>query len=150
MNPQADLDALRDYLATRDAPCPSCGYNLRALTTGTCPECNQEIALRVSLVDPRVGLFLVGVVGWALGAGFSVLLLLYGGIVILQYGNLSPGDPFFQILLTGAFLQGGVLLCLLIYNRSIRRWRTLPRALLAVSGFAASLANLLIFAFNVR
>jgi hypothetical protein len=145
-----DAQDLRNYLATRDAPCPSCGYNLRALTTDTCPECNQEIALRVSLVDPRVGVFLVGVVGWALGAGFSVLLLMYGGIAIFRYGNLSPGDPFFQILLAGAFLQGGVLLCLLIYNRSIRRWRTLPRALLAISGFAASLANVLIFAANIR
>jgi hypothetical protein len=145
-----DAQDLRNYLATRDAACPSCGYNLRGLTSDRCPECNQEIALRVSLVDPRVGLFLVGVVGWALGAGFSVLLLMYGGISIMRYGNPSPGDPFFLILLIGGVLQGSVLLCLLICNRRIRRWRTLPRALLAVSGFAASLANVLIFALNIR
>ena len=145
-----DAQDLRNYLATRDAACPSCGYNLRGLTSDRCPECHQEIALRVSLVEPRLGLFLIGVVGWALGAGFSVLLLMYGGIAIMRYGNPSPGDPFFLILLTGGVAQGSVLLCLLICNRRIRRWRTLPRALLAVSGFAASLANVLIFALNIR
>jgi hypothetical protein len=150
MNAQTDLDALREYLATRDAACPSCGYNLRGLTSDRCPECHQEIALRVSLVDPRVGLFLVGVVGWALGAGFSVLLLMYGGIAIFRYGNLSPGDLFFVILLTGGVAQGSVLLSLLICNRRVRRWSTQWRVLVAVSGFAASLANVLIFALNVR
>lgn len=30
---------LREFLASHDARCPGCGYNLRSLTTGLCPEC---------------------------------------------------------------------------------------------------------------
>jgi hypothetical protein len=33
------LHTLKGYLARRDVPCPSCGYNLRGLRTGACPEC---------------------------------------------------------------------------------------------------------------
>ena len=150
MNAPADLDALREYLATRDAACPSCGYNLRGLTSDRCPECHQEIALRVSLVDPRVGLFLVGVVAWALGAGFSALLLLYGVIVLIRFGTFGPNDLFFRILVISGLIQGGVLVCLLGYNRRVRRLSTLSRLLIAVSGFAASLANVLIFAAHIR
>jgi hypothetical protein len=33
------LHTIEGYLARRDVPCPSCGYNLRGLAEGTCPEC---------------------------------------------------------------------------------------------------------------
>ncbi len=50
-----DQAQLRDYLATRDVPCPACGYNLRGLTSGRCPECNLEVVLTVRLAEPRLG-----------------------------------------------------------------------------------------------
>ncbi len=148
MNAPADLDALREYLATRDAACPSCGYNLRGLTSDRCPECHQEIALRVSLVDPRVGLFLVGVVGWALGAGFSLLLLVYVLVTYPRIGGLP--NNFVLTLLAGATIQGGVVLLLLLNNRRIRRWSIGLRTCLALVGYAASLANVLIFSAMIR
>ncbi len=51
MNAQADLDALRDYLATRDVPCPKCGFNLRGCTKSLCPECGEPIRLMVARSD---------------------------------------------------------------------------------------------------
>lgn len=36
-------DPLITYLATHDAPCPGCGYNLRGLQGNTCPECGESI-----------------------------------------------------------------------------------------------------------
>ncbi len=36
-------DILRDYLAERDIPCESCGYNLRGVETVQCPECGTVI-----------------------------------------------------------------------------------------------------------
>src|SRR5689334_18393067 len=34
---------LREYLATRDITCDSCGYNLRGATDVFCPECGKVI-----------------------------------------------------------------------------------------------------------
>lgn len=45
-------DPLIAYLAENDAPCPGCGYNLRALTSCTCPECGREIVLGDLLPAP--------------------------------------------------------------------------------------------------
>lgn len=36
---------LRDFLADRDAPCPSCTYNLRGLSGPACPECGRALVL---------------------------------------------------------------------------------------------------------
>jgi len=66
---------LRSYLADRDEDCPMCSYNLRGLTGPMCPECGEGLRMRVSLCEPRLGLYLFGVVGWAVGVGFSGLLL---------------------------------------------------------------------------
>lgn len=46
--PESPLSA---YLASHDAPCPHCRYNLRGVTTGMCPECGREV--RLSLETPR-------------------------------------------------------------------------------------------------
>jgi len=41
----SEKDPLITYLATHDAPCPGCGYNLRGLSGSTCPECGRAIHL---------------------------------------------------------------------------------------------------------
>ena len=46
---EADTDVLRRFLHNRDAPCPRCGYNLRNLEGARCPECGDELVLRVNL-----------------------------------------------------------------------------------------------------
>ena len=66
---------LAQFLAERDEPCPSCGYSLRGLTTATCPECRQELRLRVGLVEPRMKLYLLGLVGLSAGVGFNAIVL---------------------------------------------------------------------------
>lgn len=38
-----DKAALEQFLAERDVPCPSCGYNLHALKADHCPECHAFI-----------------------------------------------------------------------------------------------------------
>lgn len=42
---------LRAYLHNRDAACPSCGYNIRSLTTDRCSECGSY--LTVAAVSQR-------------------------------------------------------------------------------------------------
>ena len=49
---EADVIRLVEFLATRDAPCPLCGYNLHGLTRDICPECGRQLQLSVGLTDP--------------------------------------------------------------------------------------------------
>ena len=44
---KSDEQALLEFLADRDMPCPACGYNLRMLNKPTCPECGLPIKLTV-------------------------------------------------------------------------------------------------------
>jgi len=42
----SEAAVVRQLLANRDIDCPGCGYNLRAIITGRCPECGLEITLK--------------------------------------------------------------------------------------------------------
>lgn len=75
---EQDLASLRAFLAERDAACPSCGYNLRGLPSPACPECNQALRLQVGLVEPRLGHFIAGLVGLAMGFGFCLIVGSWG------------------------------------------------------------------------
>ena len=83
-----DHGMLTTYLAERDEPCPGCAYNLRGLTGPRCPECNQELQVRVGLVEPRLGEYLAALCGLLAGVGMATLEL---GIV--AYASLRYGGP---------------------------------------------------------
>lgn len=73
---------LREFLATRNVPCPSCGYNLRGLVSVRCPECGQMLRLSVHLAEPFVAAWvamLVGVTGSGGMAGFYIPAVLIAG-----------------------------------------------------------------------
>ncbi len=60
----SEAEPLITYLATHDAPCPSCKYNLKDIQGTKCPECGEEIDL-YELTRPstkpsvrNIGLFL--------------------------------------------------------------------------------------------
>ena len=53
---------LLDFLSDHDAPCPVCGYDLKALTRPICPECRHDLALTVGVQSGRLRL------GWLLVA----------------------------------------------------------------------------------
>lgn len=48
-------EALRAYLAGRDAPCPSCGYNLKGAESAACPECGSRLELSLARPGPGRG-----------------------------------------------------------------------------------------------
>lgn len=49
-SPEQDR-ALQQFLASRHAPCPTCGFDLHALTASACPECGAEIELEIRRRD---------------------------------------------------------------------------------------------------
>lgn len=116
---------LAEYLANRDEACPGCKYNLRGLVGDRCPECNQQLVLRIALTEPRLGGFLAALVGLSIGAGFNGLLTVYGLIVFESRGS-SPG-PFLQITGIGAAVFCVAIFFLLRRRNAFRRmspvWR---------------------------
>lgn len=66
-----EKDLLRRYLAHTDAPCPSCGYNLRGAVGERCPECSGPLALGIVRHGPAASLawFLLLAFGWVFASG---------------------------------------------------------------------------------
>lgn len=71
---------LRDYLAERDEPCRTCGFNLRGLTYERCPECGE---LAYSVLLPRTEKWYVRYQANALS-----------GSIKITYGLASIGTLF--------------------------------------------------------
>jgi hypothetical protein len=65
---------LREFLADRDELCPRCRYNLRGLTTSSCPECGEVLRLQTLRERPRVRKSAWVVVGIWTQLGSCVLL----------------------------------------------------------------------------
>jgi hypothetical protein len=104
--------ALREFLGERHVPCPGCGYDLRGLRSGTCPECGA--GLRLSLLAEPVAartdlwraaawhpLVLVAVLSAGTGLlagprGAAVPLLLYGVLggaaSLVRWSRASLGE----------------------------------------------------------
>ena len=132
---------LRAYLADHDTPCPNCGYNLRHLTGDACPECGQLVTLGVHLVEPRLGVFIAGLIGLAMSAGFSTLFLVLVGLVSLTAGHAPPQRIvlFFTI---GAVLSLGLLVVWIRRRRWLRSLSREGQRLAAVGCWIVPLVNL--------
>lgn len=142
---------LREFLADRDAPCPGCGYNLRGLRSDRCPECSQELELRVGLAEPKMRLWLLAVIGAAAGVGFNGLLLAYALIMIAQaWRSGSMAVRFIGINVAGLLVMGGVLVVLLRSGRRIRRLSTSGRAAIALGAWFLAMIDLIAFAVVIR
>jgi hypothetical protein len=88
--PASDPDAeyLIHWLANRDAFCPLCNYNLRALQTPRCPECGEALRLRVTLAEPYLTAWIWLAAASFAGAGIGLLFL----YVLVSEGYRSGGD----------------------------------------------------------
>lgn len=75
--------ALLDWLASRDAACPVCGYNLRGVPVPTCPECAAPIRLQVASPNVAVGPMLLAALSLGLAIGFDGItgLIFIGGFI---------------------------------------------------------------------
>jgi hypothetical protein len=140
---------LTAFLAQRDQPCPQCEYNLRNLMGNRCPECGEELVLRVNLAETRQRLLLAGLIGLAAGAGFNGLLILYAIMMQFRRPYGAPGE-FWTVILGGFAIIGAALLMWLSNWRSLRRLSTTTRFLLVLACWVASLIDIVIFTFTIR
>ena len=154
--PAAEFDSdrtfLRAYLVGRDVPCPNCEYNLRDLPGDRCPECGQELAVRVQLSEPKTGAFLTGLVGLSAGAGFSALILLYWFIISFFIFRGSGGNAgrILFITLGGLAVESAAMLGWLRFRGRLRTMSPGTRWALALGCWGLSLVNLLWFTLFIR
>jgi hypothetical protein len=123
--PHEQSELLAHFLAARDIPCPSCGYNLRDLRTTACPECGQPLNVRLDAADPRTARYLACVL--ALGGAASVMATELGVVLpqVAENGSMSylnTGEQFLFVWYpAGVTLAALIALCLLIRRRG-RAW----------------------------
>ena len=148
-----DRDLLTSYLADRDVPCPRCGYNLRTLQSNQCPECGEELTLRVGLVYPKLAALITGLVGLSAGAGLNGLLLIYLGIQ-LALGEMGSNDRFVLRFLAhnglGFLVEGGLLLAWLVCWHRLHRQTASLRWLLATGTWVLTGINIVVFSFRIN
>jgi hypothetical protein len=128
-DPSSNRDFLEAYLASHDALCPRCTYNLRGSSTDRCPECGLPLSLVLSDDDPRSR--------WDILALFAVVLtVLYFAVrTTIFIINLADGayrDPILapyrikfaiSASIETLIAVGGSLWCLAILRNRHRRPR---------------------------
>lgn len=147
--PVGERDFLRAFLADQSAECPGCKYDLRGLMGKQCPECNQELQLRVGLVEPKMRLWLTGLVVLAAGVGFSGLLLLYL-LVSIMFRPGGGWGGFLAATAGGVVLEGVLLWAWVGFGRRIRAMTLQQRSTMVVFCFMVTLLNLGVFSALVR
>jgi hypothetical protein len=146
------VGVLRVFLAGRDVACPNCEYNLRDLTGDRCPECGQDLVIRVQLAEPKMAAFLAGLIGLSAGAGFSGLILLYWFILtfFVFRGGGGNGARILTLTLGGLALESGAMLGWLRFRGRLRTLKPQTRWTLVVACWILSLVNLVWFSLFIR
>ncbi len=114
---------LLDFLRDHDAPCPVCGYNVRALTRPICPECAQELVLTVGAARLRLGWLLTAVApGFFSGIAAIFVLVPIFGRLLFGDGVLMPLPIMMDVFgwCSGVFA--------IILASQLRRFIAQPRA----------------------
>lgn len=105
---------LRLFLHARDVACPSCGYNLRGLGGALCPECNQQLVLRVGLVEPRIGKLIAALCGVLAAGGGCFAALVVAAVSTARWGPPQAGIRFavFGLTSVGVVLNAALAVAL--------------------------------------
>jgi hypothetical protein len=141
---------LLEFLREHEAPCPVCGYNLKALLRPVCPECGQPLVLAVSTPPLRLGWLLAAVApGFFSGIAAIFTLVPIVGRVIFGDGRMTWPLVFLDLFgwCSGAFaiLLGVKRHRFLAMSRAAQRWSALGIWFVHV----AALAVFLLIGFGV-
>lgn len=140
-----DAAALRAFVAERDAPCPACGHNLRGLTRDVCPECREPLALRVGVIEQKMGALLTALAGLLAGAGTGVVVLGIIGYATLRFGGGPTWKEigwFLVVVVLGVVVETSVAVWLCSRRRGrawFRQKRLEERVLMAVGAWALTI-----------
>jgi uncharacterized membrane protein YidH (DUF202 family) len=145
---QTDATLLQTFLAGRDTDCPRCRYNLRDLSGSRCPECGNDLVLRVGLVAPHQKVAIAGLIVLSAGTGLNGLLLGYYGISFMTPRG-GADSTFVWLNLVGLMTQGLALAAWLRFWRAICRRSRRAATWLIIGCCLLVLANLIVFSLLV-
>lgn len=132
------IGMLLEFVYERDVDCPRCGYNLRNLSRPVCPECQEELSLRIGVKKIHVaGLLLAVAPGSFCGIAFFIF------IAMCMMHGFPRGMPF-EALLTLTFILFSGLFTL-IFATQQRRFLQMAYASQAVWVFVIWLIHFAAF-----
>jgi hypothetical protein len=98
----SDSEFLRAWLGGHDVPCPVCGYNLRGLPAGVCPECGNSLRLTVTAISSKRWSWPIAIGTLAGMAAFQALLAV--SMVTSWLAGASIADLWADLLVSGIML----------------------------------------------
>ena len=148
---QRESELLKQLLALREFPCPVCGYNLRGIKSGKCPECGAKLDLRVVSADLKLGPWIAAILGVALPLGFGVIMTLLFSYIVFIEGFSGNGEEYILGLLLLLTIVEGVALGLLLRKRkkfwrnTIQYQRTIATMCIGVSAILTTIVVAVLF-----
>jgi len=116
-----DGELLMLFLSQHDVACPGCGYNLRGVILGKCPECAKPIELWIRGEEPRRTAYMTGLIVISAGAGFHGLVLAW--LVWIKEIRLRTGPKWNEIWpLPVGVIVGGLMLWVWVRTRRQLVW----------------------------
>ncbi len=148
----SEAQLLKLLLATRDLPCPVCGYNLRAIASTNCPECGAKLDLRVGSTDLKLGPWLVAVLSVGLPLGACALWSITVATFMTIQNTWAAASVTGIITLGIASIPYAIAMAALIAKR---RWfwkwsRTRQRVVTAIVGIGSGLVFVGLMAWLTR
>lgn len=124
--PHEQDNLLAHFLADRDIPCPSCGYNLRDLRSVACPECGSALEVHIGLADARMGRYLAAIVSLSVPCGgFAVFLVV---MALVAWDDYVPEPMAWSVWYPAvACVAATTCLARLLTARGRRRFRALTQ-----------------------
>ena len=119
-------DLLIRFLSSEDADCPVCGYGLRGLTSGRCPECGVPVELAIRTPDSRMPAWVTGIVAVSMLTGFFVMLTIWLVVMMSGRGSMPPANETWPVYAggpVGAGMLGARIAGRRRYRRSGSGWR---------------------------
>jgi len=148
---RSDDALLLDYLRDRDATCPVCQYNVRALTVPRCPECGRGLKLTVGTLEPYLTPWIILLIATFASTGIAACLDL---LFIYNVWWKGRGVPFDKILELLGFFSFNISVLpaflALFFRRKVLRWPKSAQWFWAIVFMALLIGQICLFVFCIR
>lgn len=133
-HPEAD-PLLLQFLASRDAICPVCRYDLRGVTTNRCPECGHALALSLGGYQRFPLWWYLGFAGPVALMGFHILVMVGLVYACLRRGR-CPSMSWMAWIFTTVLMNTAIVIAWTRWGYTALQDRPYRRAAAICGGWA--------------